>query len=93
VDGNTYKLNLFLVCDMKCLVRILGLYDVFHPKSTYKCAWCPITHQDLANFDIPGWKFRDLQKQNENIQKFENNNPSDRKRGTFAKDNEGVKVK
>jgi surface polysaccharide O-acyltransferase-like enzyme len=27
-NGVKYKIDIFLVCDMKCLVRILGLYDV-----------------------------------------------------------------
>ena len=32
-DGVDYALDLFLVCDMKCLVELLGLYSTFHPNA------------------------------------------------------------
>jgi hypothetical protein len=40
-------LNAFLVVDMKTLCTVLGLYNVFHPKSNYCCCWCNIIRQLL----------------------------------------------
>jgi hypothetical protein len=61
-NGIKYKIDIFLVCDMKCLVRILGLYEVFKPGCQWKCCWCLCDKNSLANFDIKSWPFRDIEK-------------------------------
>ena len=42
VRGRTYKVCPMLCCDMKALVKILGLCDVFKPNTIYKCPWCEV---------------------------------------------------
>jgi hypothetical protein len=78
---------------MKCLVRILGLYDVFHPKSHYKCGWCTVCKDELADFSIPEWNFRDLQKRISHGEKLDQEKSSESKRAKSAKYHEGIKVK
>ena len=64
-NGKEYTIIPFLVCDMKCLVRILGLYDVFSPKSYWKCCWCNCCKSEIANFNIRSWPLRDIKKMSE----------------------------
>ncbi|KAL6078437.1 hypothetical protein QOT17_001609 [Balamuthia mandrillaris] len=35
-----YALEPVLVCDMAALIKVLGLYTCYHPKSQWKCPWC-----------------------------------------------------
>jgi len=56
------KVNLFLCCDLVCLAKVMGFNAVYHPKSIYKCTWCEVTEEDLDNFDITTWAFRDITK-------------------------------
>lgn len=42
-NKRTIKVQPLLCCDMKALVRLLGLYDVFKPNTCYKCAWCEVS--------------------------------------------------
>lgn len=60
MDDITYTIEPFLVCDMKCLVRLLGLYDVFNPNSYWKCAWCHCNQQNISDFSIESWNLRDI---------------------------------
>jgi hypothetical protein len=40
------------------LVKILGLYNTFHPKSKWKCPWCLVHVDNIWNFDIKNWPLR-----------------------------------
>lgn len=62
-EGIEYHVDVFLTCDMACLVYFLGLYSVFHPSSSFKCAWCLVKQDEIGNFTIPQWPLRDLQQQ------------------------------
>ncbi len=62
VDNITYNIVPFLVCDMKCLVRILGLYNVFSPNAVWKCCWCLCDKDHISDFRISRWKFCDIKK-------------------------------
>jgi len=50
--------NTLLCCDLACLVRLLGLGDVFHPSSHAKCCWCHATKDNIGNFSIEHWGLR-----------------------------------
>jgi hypothetical protein len=62
VDGKKIPVELFLVCDMACLVMVLGLYDVFRPSARWKCPWCLISKKDMGDFNILSWPLRDLKR-------------------------------
>ena len=86
-----YTIESFLVCDMKCLVKILGLYDVFHPKSHYKCIWCNIVSTMMGDFTVKSWPLRDIQQMLSHGQTLDGK--SDNSRGAYAgQKGEGVKV-
>jgi hypothetical protein len=58
-EGETLvDLEFFLGCDMVCLAKILGFNAVYHPSSTYKCIWCKVKKENLADFSIPTWPLR-----------------------------------
>ncbi len=57
--GKEWKFEPILVCDMKALVRVQGLYDCFNPKAYWKCPWCKVCKHDVFDFKIKKWPFRD----------------------------------
>jgi hypothetical protein len=61
-NGTEYKIEVFLVCDMKCLARILGFYEVYKPVAFWKCCWCHVDKLNIVDFDIENWPFRDINK-------------------------------
>ena len=60
VEGKKIPVELFLVCDMTCLVLILKLYDVFKPNTCWKCPWCLVSKKELDDFNIQSWPLREL---------------------------------
>jgi hypothetical protein len=40
VGEKEWLLKPILTCDLKALMKMLGLYDVFHPRATSKCPFC-----------------------------------------------------
>lgn len=56
VDGIEYDIEPVLVCDLKALVKLLGLYNCFHPKAY--CPWCSVCIDNLADFGIEDWPLR-----------------------------------
>lgn len=74
---------------MKCLVRVLGLYDVFHPKAHWKCAWCHVDANKIADFSINKWSLRDIAKMQEMGKKL--NGKSEATRKSHAAANYGIK--
>jgi hypothetical protein len=60
INGKIVKLSPFLTCDMKSLCILLGLYEVWRPGSKYRCPWCKVTKDKLADFSIEEWEFRDI---------------------------------
>lgn len=46
---------------MKCLVRLLGLYETFHSSSKHKCPWCLVKQLELGDFTKLLWPFRKIQ--------------------------------
>ena len=91
MDGIEYALDLFLVCDMKCLVEVLGLYSTFHPKAKWKCPWCLVHSSNIADFTILQWELRDLQGMKATVKTRRANSEQAKQR--FAKDHHGIKVK
>lgn len=75
---------------MKALARIMGLYDVFHPCSLYKCIWCLVTDLLLADFTIENWEFRNVQQMREIGLKAEGYAESSK--SAFARKNYGIRV-
>lgn len=49
IDGNTYPLDSSVCVDLKCLATVLGLYNTYHSKSSYRCCWCETTKLPLAD--------------------------------------------
>lgn len=45
VNGKEWKVKPVLTCDLKALMKMLGLYDVFHPKSHWKCPFCDVSQE------------------------------------------------
>jgi len=43
VGTTEWKIKLILTCDLKALMKMLGLYDVFHPGAKWKCPFCPVS--------------------------------------------------
>lgn len=63
--GRSYALSIALVLDGKALCTVLGLYECFKHGTTYRCPWCEVTEDEIANFDRPSWAFRDINKMKE----------------------------
>lgn len=40
VTGKEWTIKPILTCNLKALMKLMGLYDVFHPKSKSKCPFC-----------------------------------------------------
>lgn len=60
VNSKRYEVEVVIVCDMACTVKILGLYNTYHTHNKFKCCWCLVTDETIADFDISNWKFRSL---------------------------------
>jgi hypothetical protein len=58
VNDIEYSIEPILVCDLVALVKILGLYNVFHPKSKWKCPWCLVCADSIWDFEKPHWELR-----------------------------------
>jgi len=54
------EVEIWLTCDMACLCKVLGLCDVFHSSSKYKCPWCEVTKDTIGDFTLPHWALRSL---------------------------------
>lgn len=90
VEGIEYTVETYLVCDLACLVELIGLYDTSHPSSNYRCPWCPIPKKLLGDFSKAYWEFR---KMDEIVQKGASlEGKSDDARAAFASKNQGIKV-
>lgn len=74
---------------MKCLVKILGLYDVFHPKAHWKCAWCHVDATTIADFSKTSWPLRDIQKMVKLGQTMKGKTEAQQK--AFASSHHGIK--
>jgi hypothetical protein len=42
VGDREYKIKPVLTCDLKALMKLIGLYDVFHPSAKWKCPFCDV---------------------------------------------------
>lgn len=51
---------IYLVCDLVALCQLLGLTAVYHPKAFWKCAWCLVTKDSIADFTHESWPLRDF---------------------------------
>ena len=65
VDAMEYTIEPYLVVDMKTLCVLLGLYEVYRSNTNFKCCWCEVTDDDMANFEKVSWKFRDITRMKE----------------------------
>jgi hypothetical protein len=54
------KVELFLVCDLAALCKLLGLTSVYHPRAVWKCAWCEAMVNDLGDFTKDSWPLRNF---------------------------------
>lgn len=43
VDDKEYTCTPVLTTDLKAMMKLLGLYDVFHPCSHWKCPYCRVS--------------------------------------------------
>lgn len=78
---------------MKCLVRVLGLYDVYHPKTNWKCAWCTVNASQLSDFSELNPKhceFRSIEYMRRTAQGYADKSESTKK--SEASTNQGIKV-
>lgn len=42
VEGTEYTIKPVLTCDLKALMKLMGLYNVYHPCSSWRCPFCPV---------------------------------------------------
>ena len=42
VDGTKYTIEPVLTCDLKALMKMLGLKTVFHTSSKWRCPYCAV---------------------------------------------------
>lgn len=42
VEDQEYVIIPVLTCDLKALMKILGLYNIYHPSSQWRCPYCPV---------------------------------------------------
>jgi hypothetical protein len=42
VDGTKYTIELVLMCDLKALMKMLGLKTVFHTSLKWRCPYCAV---------------------------------------------------
>lgn len=85
-----YNIEPVLVCDMACLVKVMGLYNVFCPNSKWKCIWCLVNETELFNFTIESWLLRDLTVMRE-LGKLAEVKQSEGAKSTFAREHYGVR--
>lgn len=62
VDGKQYKIKVCMCTDMKALTIALGLNSVWHHKSTYRCCWCEVHTDQLADWSVPSYQLRSIDK-------------------------------
>lgn len=43
------------MCDLKALVKFMGIYACNHPKAKWRCPWCLVQNSQLADFGIQRW--------------------------------------
>lgn len=65
IDGIQYTIELYLVVDMKTLCMLLGLYEVYRSNTNFKCCWCEISSNDIANLEKVSWAFRNIKQMKE----------------------------
>lgn len=54
--------RVFGCCDMKCLLEILGLKNLFKSTCNYRCPWCEINNDLIGDFSPDRhWPFRDIE--------------------------------
>lgn len=90
VDETEYEIEPVLVCDMMCLVKVLGLYNCFSPQSKWKCCWCKVHESQLSDFTILSWPFRDEESMRELGRQAEAKK-SEYSRSQFARDHYGIR--
>jgi len=59
VGERTYRLKVILTVDMVALARLLHLYNVYAPKTIWKCCWCCCSRETIADLSAYECCFRD----------------------------------
>ena len=54
VDDKEYTCTPVLTTDLKAMMKLLGLYDVFHPCSRWKCPYCHVSSK-YASCGVTVW--------------------------------------
>lgn len=54
-----YRLKVLLTVDMVALAQLLHLYNIYMPKTVWKCCWCCCSHKTIADLDEIEWCFQD----------------------------------
>jgi len=85
-----YELEPVLVCDMSCLVKVLGLYNCFCPQAKWKCCWCLVHESTLSDFSVEYWPFRDAATMRRLGEEAETKK-SENSRANFARTNYGIR--
>jgi len=52
-----WQIKPILTCNLKALMKMMGLYDVFHPTAKWKCPFCPVSTEELHKFEKDCWPF------------------------------------
>ncbi len=69
-----YKIRPVLCTDMVCLVEMLNLTEVHHPKATVKCCFCDCDKNSISDFTRERWPRRNetkWQEREEQVPEYE----------------------
>ncbi|KAL6050170.1 hypothetical protein QOT17_006359 [Balamuthia mandrillaris] len=89
IDGCEFKLEPVLVCDLKVLVTLLGLYNCYHPKCYWKCPWCLASENTIYDFMVKEWPLQD-ETTMKRLAKEATEIPTEGGKETFARYNYGI---
>mmetsp|Transcript_9911 Transcript_9911/g.16963 ORF Transcript_9911/g.16963 Transcript_9911/m.16963 type:complete len:768 (-) Transcript_9911:639-2942(-) len=61
IDNVKYKLELTICVDLACMVKLLGLKQVYNHQCKYRCPYCNVSNDDIGDFTVESYDFRNLQ--------------------------------
>jgi hypothetical protein len=88
VGNKEYTIDPYLVVDMKSLCTMLGLYNVYHPKTKFCCCWCGILRSLIVSPDA----YEKQPLRNIEAMKVVGNQAKNRSSNSYASNHEGIKV-
>lgn len=79
INGIEYTIKIFVCLDLACMTKSLGLKDLWRHNSAFRCPWCCVTKQQIGDFSIPEWSFRNINTMHELFDEIAHLAPATRK--------------